>query len=111
MIVSCVVCQKPKRAVIIGTYEFNPVYGVWNSLELKGDSSFLFQWRTGLIAGETFGDWEIIGNKLILNSERQEKINPAHYKLIRANKTLSDSVTIEVLTSEDSLPSFFLWFV
>ncbi len=102
-ILSCTSTKNITVDNVIGTYESN-IFGCSELMTLKSDSTFLFKWSGGLIFGETTGSWQIVKNKIILNSERQPIKDPIDYKVTKLRVRDSDSIFISVQVEETKNP-------
>lgn len=90
---------------IIGKYNRTGSLGFSARIELKPDSSFVYNWSIGLMGGITKGYWHLNNKNLILNSELQPNIHKTDFLLEEMNKTSSQKITIQVKTkSGESLP-------
>lgn len=91
---------------IIGKYQWNGIYGIGSTIELKADQTFEYNWQSGLILGTTFGTWEKEGTKITLNSHLQPPENGIEdFEIIETEKKKSDSLLIKVIGSDnESVP-------
>jgi hypothetical protein len=83
-----------------GIYKNIEGYGVGEVLEIKSDSSFIYQWRVGLNSGTITGTYEKRGEYLFLNGG----IKPPDQK-IRVEENLkgnNDSIYIEVKSFDNN---------
>jgi hypothetical protein len=91
---------------ISGKYQWNGVYGIGSTIELKTDQTFEYNWQTGLIGGTTFGTWEKEGTRITLNSNLQPPKNGTEdFEIIETEKKESDSLLIKVIGPDnESVP-------
>lgn len=68
---SCFFPRKISSKRIVGNYHMENSYDFNSSLSLKGNKTFEYSWVTGMLRGTTNGNWKIIQDTLILNSEKQ----------------------------------------
>jgi hypothetical protein len=104
--ISCSSTKNLTAERIIGKYQWNGIYGVGSTIELKADQTFEYNWQTGLIWGTTIGTWEIEGAKITLNSELQPSENGIEtFEIIKTEKNHTDSLLIKVVgIDNESVP-------
>ncbi len=95
---SCSVNKNLTHEQLFGKYRRNPIYGVSNSIELKSDLTFIYDWQAGLMNGRTYGKWEVNGNRIVLNSE--QKPPEYNYEVLKINSLNSDTLTIKIYNAE-----------
>ncbi|NEV95065.1 carboxypeptidase-like regulatory domain-containing protein [Psychroflexus sp. YR1-1] len=104
--ISCSSTKNLTTDHIIGKYQWNGIYGIGSTIELKADQTFEYNWQTGLIRGTTFGTWEKDGTQITLNSNLQPPENGIeNFEIIETEKNKSDSLLIKVIGSDnESVP-------
>lgn len=100
---SCAIKKGITDDDVIGIYTWQSIYGVGSSISINKDSTFKYNWVMGLNSGMTEGNWEMIKNKLILNSDEQ-----LEEEVIKKFNTLSDSTYISINSSATLLNSYDL---
>ncbi|WP_288985207.1 hypothetical protein [uncultured Flavobacterium sp.] len=102
--------------MILSSCKIDDVTGLYNakggfewgsSLKINNDSTFVFNWQTGLMSGETKGKWKRKDNILILNSEQQPiKDTLPNFFIKRQYDTNSDSISFKIFWPHlEPLPS------
>lgn len=84
---------------IAGKYSSNPYIGVYHLMELKKDSTFTYFWRTGMISGETKGQYQLNGRSIKFNSYHQPTDTIIRYKLLDYRNGDEDSIRIKFVDS------------
>lgn len=83
---------------LLGKYQWHGFYGIASNITLNKDSTFIYNWQTGLIGGTTSGTWQREGAKITLNSDIQPTENGTEdYEIIEAKKNKSESLLIKVM--------------
>ncbi len=90
--------MKIEKEKIIGKYQHRGIYGVGSNIAIREDNTFTFHWQTGLVGGTTNGNWELRGNKLILNSDEQPEES---FKIIEREKTNVNQFEIKVIDKKE----------
>lgn len=90
---------KIEKAEVVGKYQYHGFYGVASNIELKEDNTFIYNWQTGLIWGATEGNWRLIGNKLILNSDKQP-VEEEDFVVKERNRINGNQFEIQVIEEE-----------
>lgn len=91
-------------ADVSGDYYCSPVGDVGYILELKKDSTFLYNWGFDLAQGETEGTWVLQNNVVILNSYKQADML---FTILKAEERNIDSLVIRVFDVIDTTEIFY----
>jgi len=91
---------KIEKKKIVGEYQYRGIYGVGSNITIRKDNTFTYEWQTGLIGGTTNGHWELRGNKLILNSDKQPK-KEKDFIIIERDRTDNSQFEIKVIDEKD----------
>jgi hypothetical protein len=68
----CSTTKEISKNDLIGVYCWDGALDeIGATINLKADSTFLYEWQRGLDFGQTKGVWRTTGKQLILNSEFQ----------------------------------------
>jgi len=82
---------------ILGEYRYQGFYGIGAHIELKEDSTFIYNWRQGLLAGTTEGGWKLKNKVLILNSHEQPPLlKEKDFEIIKNSPNSKNNYTIKV---------------
>lgn len=71
VVTACATKKTVSTTPINNLYSWNPVYGVASSIHFDSDSTFKFEWVTGLIRGGSCGIWYQYNDTIVLNSNKQ----------------------------------------
>ncbi len=91
---------KIEKEEIIGKHQYHGIYGVASNITLKEDNTFTYHWQTGLIGGTTNGNWELNGNKLILNSDKQP-VKEEDFKIRERDETNLNQFEIKIIDEKE----------
>jgi len=106
---SCVSNKNTRSENLIGKYAWAGIYGVGSVIELKSDTTFIFNWTAGLSNGTSEGTWSLRRNSVILNSYKQPwaAVGPK-FDLIEEKIQESDTLTIKLIDEFNEIVPFAL---
>ena len=105
IICSCSGIKELDINTIYGKYRWISSYGDGgNSIYLKPDNTFIYNWRIGLCFGTTLGHWRVEKNNLILNSEFQPGMV---YVEFCPNEESGTEYNIKLLALDTGEPLYF----
>ncbi len=88
---------------IHGLYKTKGGFEWGSSIQINSDSTFTYKWHVSMDHGLTAGKWRINKNLLILNSEKQPKLDTiSDFEVKNQFETKSDSIKIKVFLSDST---------
>lgn len=100
LVFGCKSIEQIDKREIIGTYESKGIYGVVSNITLNENQTFSYNWQIGLMWGTTNGNWALIGNNLILNSDEQP-IKEEGFVIRERNKTDKKQFEIKIIDEKE----------
>ena len=107
LIVSCQSIKDFNEEKIYGKYRWYGIYGVTSSITLNKDKTFIYRWQQGLMNGTTNGNWRLVAQTLVLNSEKQPNDPVEKFQIISEESIPSNHYHLKIM-EENNEP---MWFV
>lgn len=98
---SCSATKQVPTKETTGTYGWTGYYGDASLITLYSDSTFRYNWQSGLIQGTTLGSWTQKRNSIILNSHLQPDKSVNDFEVIETSAGHPDTISIKVVSAKN----------